>query len=92
MSVRAITISIAIFGCLMPAAKWLQASERWLEPALLSPSESARPCLLSTDRCLDQSATPFTLCLVSIERCSGEGKLENLMIRIGEQHAGSGGT
>jgi hypothetical protein len=84
MALRVIAISVAICGCLMLAAKWLLASESSLESsALRSPSEAARPCLLSLDRCLDQSAAPFTLCLVSVERCSGEGKLEKLVANTG---------
>ena len=80
MSLRVIAIWVAICGCLLLAVKWLPASESPLGPsALQPPSEAARPCLLSVDRCLDQSATPFTLCLVSLERCNGEGKLEKLV-------------
>jgi hypothetical protein len=79
MALRIIAISVAICGCLMLAAKWLLEIESLLElSALQSPSEAARPCLLSLDRCLDQAATPFTLCLVSVERCSGEGKIEKI--------------
>ena len=79
MALRVIAISVAICGCWMLAARWLLASASPLESsALQSPSEAARPCLLSLDRCLDQAATPFTLCLVSVERCSGDGKLEKI--------------
>ena len=85
MALRIIAISVAICGCLMLAAKWLLEIESLLELSVLqSPSEAARPCLLSLDRCLDQAATPFTLCLVSVERCSGgEGKLEKLVADTG---------
>ena len=84
MALRVIAISVAICGCWMLAARWLLASESPLESSTLqSPSEAARPCLLSLDRCLDQAATPFTLCLVSVERCSGEGKLEKLVADTG---------
>jgi len=85
MALRVIVISLAICGCMMLAAKWLLANESSLAPpALRSSSEAGRLCLLSLDRCLDQSATSFTLCLVSVERCSGgEGKLEKLVADTG---------
>jgi len=93
MALRVLAVSLAVCGCVALAIGWLlvneesfELNEESFEPATLRPSpDVVRPCLISVERCLELSDTPFAPCLVNTERCSQEWAVEPLQHPYNQQ-------
>jgi hypothetical protein len=72
MALRVLAVLIATLGVVVIAASLFNPS------VVRVSSEAARPCLLSSERCLDLSAAPVAPCSISVERCRQDWRAEAL--------------
>jgi hypothetical protein len=62
-------MTLRILAILIATLTFVVIAARLLKPSVVpASSDVARPCLLSSDRCVDLSAVPFAPCSVS-DRC-----------------------